>query len=56
MIVRVDPPPPDSLAREIAKAVFIAALSVFATKLVEWGVDELRERVSPKKKEAEKGT
>lgn len=44
----------ESVGVEIAKAVAIAALSVLATKLVEWGVDELRERVSPKKKEEEK--
>lgn len=43
-------PTPESIGREIGKAVAIAALCAIATKLVDWGVEELRERVSPKKK------
>jgi hypothetical protein len=42
--VAQDPP-----HRTIGIAVAIAALTVLATKLVEWGVDELRDHVSPKK-------
>jgi hypothetical protein len=41
---------------EIAKAVAIAALSALATKLVEWGVDELKKRArreAPKSEQEE---
>lgn len=45
----------EGVGREVAKAVLIAALSALVTKLVEWGVEELRKRVDPpeKPKEAE---
>lgn len=40
--------------RQVGVAVAIAGLSVLATKLVEWAVDEIRDRVSPKKPEKPK--
>ena len=36
---------------QVGIAVAIAALSTLASALVSWGVDEVRARISPKKKE-----
>lgn len=47
-MMKSDDDPPH---RAIGIAVATAALTVFVTKLVEWGVYELRERYSPKKPE-----
>lgn len=35
----------DTTTREIAKAVAIAALSAAASSLINWGIDEIKERV-----------
>lgn len=40
-----------SLAREIGVAVAIAGLSALATKIVDWTIDELREKYGTKKPE-----
>ena len=40
---------PFGAAKEIAQAVAIAALSAVATKFIEWGVDELKERQKRKR-------
>lgn len=41
-------------AKGVVIAVATAALTALATKLIDWGVDELRERYSPKKPEKPK--
>jgi hypothetical protein len=46
----------DPLHRAIGIAVATAALTVLATKLVEWGVEELRSHYRPKKPDAKKPT
>lgn len=43
-----DDKPGESIRRQIVTAVTIAGLSVLVTKLVEWGVDELRDRYGKK--------
>lgn len=45
----VDPGPKPSFRKEVATAVAIAALSSLFSHLVEWGVDELKERFAKKK-------
>jgi hypothetical protein len=42
------------IPKEVGKAVLIAALSAAAVKLVEWGVEELRQKVWDVRKTEEK--
>lgn len=39
--------------RELGKAVAIAAATALVAKLVEWGIDTIRDRLNPEEPEAE---
>lgn len=47
-------PPEDDTFREIKVAVLTAVATTLATRLVEWGVDELRKRFRSKDKPRER--
>lgn len=47
------PPSGDGPYQQVGVAVAIAALTALTTKLVEWGVDELRDRYGTKPKAPE---
>lgn len=49
MIQTDDPPkPPDDTRKTIAVAVVTAALTTLVTKLVEWGIEEVKTRMKRK--------
>lgn len=45
-------PPPDNTRKTIAVAVVTAALTTLVTKIVEWGIEEVKARTASRKKEA----